>query len=152
MLRVTKLLQPLPTRAVLCVLISRSLPGNGSTCHILLPYGYSSGMAYNRISIASLLRAVLATSLIDFTFLPPWLGSYGDFSPTATAATSLKLLLLDAFPHNVQAGPGIPPSSSSSDCAFDVYSFVLEGARLLNLSLISVHHGFHSSLLVSIFS
>jgi hypothetical protein len=79
------------------LLISRSLPSNGST-------RYNATLC---TAISSFPRAVFVTSVIGLTFLLPWLGSHGDYSPIATAAPSL--------------GPLVPSSSLIRCQSLQVY-------------------------------
>jgi hypothetical protein len=61
----------------------------------LLRYGYVSQIAYRRTAISSFFQGD-ACNVCDFLLLPSlWLGSNGDYSPTAPAARH------EWFPDNV---------------------------------------------------
>jgi hypothetical protein len=70
---------------------------------------------------------------------------------------TLQLLPLKAahhkqFPANVWAGPGVPPSTLILGCAFDVPSFISEGADSFTMSWHSYFESWWKTTLLSSWS
>jgi hypothetical protein len=70
-------------------------------------------MAYMLVAISSFPRVVLATSVLDFTFLPVAQFARG-FTFQLLPLLLLKPALPERFPHRVPVGPDLSPSSCFS--------------------------------------
>jgi hypothetical protein len=88
---------PLPSNCR-CLIVSWSLPSNGSTCHIaptLRLFVPNSLQAYRHFFFSE----GCPCDVCDRPRFPfPWLGSHGDYSPTAPIAPFLKPFALSGSP------------------------------------------------------
>jgi hypothetical protein len=89
------------------------------------PYGYQSRIAYRHTVISSFLRAMLVMLLVSASF--PMAQFWRWLLSNCSRCSILKVARPKRFLDKVQDGPGVP-SSSISGCAFDVSSFVSNGA------------------------
>jgi hypothetical protein len=123
--------------AVVSLFVSLSLPSNRSVHHIA---------PYLRLFVLFFFSEGCACDVCDRSHLPsPWLGSHGDYPPTAPVAHSLRLLVPSRSMircQSVQAYRHHPPpvgaqkSSKSGQCStsidlklLEVSSFISVGAK-----------------------